>query len=111
MVATNPIIMKSILTTLLFLISFSVAIAKEPPGRVTEILNSGDGKSAKTAFQVYTIDEEYMLLDYLRLNPKMQMLSIIDDEYNDILKVGEMYIYFKMGLNLKYQLAKLFRLG
>jgi len=104
MVKTNPIIMKSIFTTLLFLISFSVAIAKESPGRVTEILNSGDGKTAKTAYEVYSIDEEYQLLEHLKLNPKMQMLSIIDGQYFDILQVGEKQIYFKLISKSKAQI-------
>ena len=77
MVQSSNLTMKSIFTTVLLCLSLSIAIAKEPPIRVTEIINSGDCKTAKTAYEVYSIDEEYQLLEHLKLNPKMQMLSII----------------------------------
>lgn len=96
--------MKSILTALLIFLSLSFSIAKEPPIRVNEIINSGDGKTAKTAYEVYNIDEEYQLLEHLKLNPKMQMLSIIDGQYFDILQVGEMQVYFKLVSKPKAQI-------
>ena len=96
--------MKSILTALLIFLSLSFSIAKEPPIRVTEIINSGDGKTAKTAYEVYNIDEEYQLLNHLKLNPKMQMLSIIDGQYFDILQVGEIQVYFKLISKPKAQI-------
>ncbi|NJK83375.1 MAG: DUF4919 domain-containing protein [Saprospiraceae bacterium] len=96
--------MKSIFTAVLLCLSLSFAIAKEPPIRVTEIINSGDGKTAKTAYEVYSIDEEYQLLEHLKLNPKMQILSIIDGQYFDILQVGEKKIYFKLISKPKAQI-------
>lgn len=104
MVQSNQFKMKSIITVfLIFFISLSFSKAKEPPTRITEILNSGDGKSAKTAFVVYSIDEEYQLLEHLKLNPKIQMLAIIDGEYFDIILVGETPIYFKLVSKTKNQ--------
>ena len=98
MVQSSNLTMKSIFTTVLLCLSLSIAIAKEPPIRVTEIINSGDGKTAKTAY------EEYQLLEHLKLNPKMQMHSIIDGQYFDILQVGEKQIYFKLISKPKAQI-------
>jgi len=88
--------MKTLIIALLLCFSASVIKASFPYERFVNILNSGDGKSAKTAYHVYTIDEEYQLLEALKLNPQMQTLSIIDGQYYDILKVGDKEIYFKL---------------
>lgn len=88
--------MRTLFISFLFCLSASFTNASFPPIRITDILNTGDGKTAKTAYVVYNIEEEYQLLEHLKLNPKMQMLSIIDGEYFDILKVGETNIYFKL---------------
>jgi hypothetical protein len=88
--------MKTFIISILLCFSASFTKAFFPPTRITDILNTGDGKTAKTAYLVYNIDEEYQLLEHLKLNPKMQMLSIIDGQYFDILKVGETNIYFKL---------------
>ncbi len=67
-----------------------------PSESITRILNSGDGKSYHTAYEVYTVDEEYQFIEYLELNPKMQMLTIINGEYFDVLQVGDSLVWFKL---------------
>lgn len=88
--------MKTLIISILLLLSASFSNASFPPTRITDILNTGDGKTAKTAYEVYNIEEEYKILEHLKLNPKVQMLSIIDGQYYDILVVGETQIYFKL---------------
>ncbi len=88
--------MKTLLISILFCLSASFTNASFPPTRIVDILHSGDGKTPNTAYEVYSIEEEYQLLEHLKLNPTMQMLSIIDGQYYDILKVGEKNIYFKL---------------
>jgi len=88
--------MKTLILSVLLCFSATVTIASFPPERILIIQNSGDGKAAKTAYEVYSITEEYKLLEHLKLKPKMQMLSIIDGKYYDILVVGETNIYFKL---------------
>jgi len=88
--------MKTLIFSILLCFSAAVSNASFPTERIATILNSGDGKSAKTAYEVYSIEEEYKLLEHLKLKPKMQMLSIIDGKYYDILVVSETNIYFKI---------------
>tara|TARA_B110000037_G_C16903146_1_gene417036 strand:+ start:469 stop:768 length:300 start_codon:yes stop_codon:yes gene_type:complete len=98
--------MKTLIISIL--LCFYAIKSKEsfPTERIEIIQNSGDGKSFKTAYEVYSIDEEYQLLEHLKLNPTMQMLSIIEGEYYDILKIGETKIYFKIILEPKKQSIK-----
>jgi len=88
--------MKTLIFSILLCFSAAVTDASFSNERIAIIRNSGDGKSAKTAYEVYSIEEEYKLLEHLKLEPKMQMLSIIDGKYYDILVVGETNIYFKI---------------
>ena len=88
--------MKTLILSILLCFSATVTIASFPPERILIIQNTGDGKTAKTAYEVYSIEEEYKLLEHLKLEPKMQMLFIIDGKYYDILVVGETNIYFKL---------------
>ena len=88
--------MKTLILLILLCFSKNVTNASFPPERIVIIQNSGDRKSAKTAYEVYSTEEEYKLLEHLKLEPKMQMLSIIDGKYYDILVVGETNIYFKI---------------
>lgn len=85
----------SILSMLMFFTVFT-ANAFYPSERMVNILNSGDGKSYKTAYEINSIEEEYQLLEHLKLIPTMQMLSIIEGQYYDILVVGDERIYFKL---------------
>jgi len=88
--------MKTLILSILLCFSATVTNASFPPERIVVIQNSGDGKTAKTAYEVYSIEEEYELLKHLKLEPKMQILSIIDGKYYDILVVGGTNIYFKL---------------
>jgi hypothetical protein len=96
MVQPNTFIMKTIIATLLIAIFFSQGLANEPSIRISEILKSGDGKTPETAYIVYSIDEEYRLLTYLGMKPEMQMLSVFEGQYYDILVVEENHIFFKL---------------
>jgi len=88
--------MKTLILSILLCFSATVTIASFPLERILIIQNSGDGKTTKTAYEVYSIEEAYKLLEHLKLEPKMQMLSIIDGKYYDILVVGETNIYFTL---------------
>jgi hypothetical protein len=97
--------MKTLILSIILCLSASITKASFPPERIVDILDSGDGKTAKTAYQVYNVEEEYQLLEYLKLNPKMQMLSIIDGQYYDIIQVGERQIYFQLKLRSNLQIV------
>jgi hypothetical protein len=86
--------MKTIYLLLMLIISASGF--SNPPESIARILKSGDGKSHQTAYEVYTIEEEYQLLAYLKLNPIIQMLCIKEGEYFDILQVEKSLIWFKL---------------
>jgi len=88
--------MKTLILSILLCFSALITYANFPPERIQIIQNSGDGKAAKTTYEVYSIEEEYKLLEHLKLEPKMQMLSLIYGKYYDILVVGETNIYFKL---------------
>jgi len=88
--------MKTLILSILLCFSALITNANFPLERIVIIQNSGDGKSATTAYEVYSIEEEYKLLEHLKLKPKMQMLFIIDGKYYDILVVGKTNIYFKL---------------
>lgn len=79
--------------TLMMVLAFCFA---DQPATINRILNSGDGKSPETAFEVYSITEEYQLIDHLNLTPQVQMLSIIDGQYYDILITKKDRVYFKL---------------
>ena len=89
---------------LLMLKDFSILEEFEQKNPENNSVESLQFENAKTAYEVYSIDEEYQLLEHLKLNPKMQMLSIIDGQYFDILQVGEKQIYFKLISKPKAQI-------
>ena len=74
---------------------------KNPPAEIQRIINSGNGQSIKTAYQVYSIDEEYELMRYLNLKPVMQKLYIEDGIFYDALITNTKTIYFKLIKNKK----------
>ena len=95
--------MKTLLVSTLLVFSASFANASFPPTRIIEILNSGDGKTAQTAFEVYSIEEEYQLFDYLKSNPSLQMLSIIEGQTFDVFLVNDTSVFFKLVSKPKVQ--------
>ena len=76
--------MKTLILLILLCFSATVTNASFPPERIVIIQNSGDGKTAQIAYEVYSVEEEYKLLKHLKLAPKMQSLSSIDGNYYDI---------------------------
>jgi hypothetical protein len=88
--------MKTII--LFFLLSLSVCstFASNPPERILKILDTGDEKPAKKAYKVYSIQEEYDVLEYLKIKPEQQMLIIIDGQFYDVFKAGNKEIYFQI---------------
>lgn len=91
--------MKTVILSFLLSLSIGATFTSNPPERFLNILNTGDGKTAETAYKVYSISEEYELLKHLNLKPHMQLLAIIDGHLYDILQVGETYVYFKLVSN------------
>ncbi len=83
---------------LLIMLAISALVFSNPPESIAQILNSGDGKSCNTAFKVSSIEEEYQVLKYLKLNPRMQMLILFEGQYYDALMVGESVVYFKISI-------------
>lgn len=74
-------------------------------GLLNSIYFSGDGKSAKTAFIVIEISEEYDLLNWLNLRQSEQFLTIKDGYSFDIIKAfnenRETELFFNIDLALK----------
>lgn len=95
--------MKTLLISTLLVFSAFFANASFPPTRIIEILNSGDGKTAQTAYEVFSIEEEYQLLDYLKSNPSIQMLSIIEGQTFDVFLVNDTNVFFKLVSKPKIQ--------
>jgi hypothetical protein len=95
--------MKPLLISTLLVFSAFFANASFPPTRIIEILNSGDGKTAQTAYEVFSIEEEYQLLDYLKSNPSIQMLSIIEGQTFDVFLVNDTNVFFKLVSKPKVQ--------
>lgn len=87
--------MKTIILSFLLSLSACATFASNPTERILKILNTGDGKTAKTAYKVYSIQEEYDILEYLKLQPQMHILKIIDDQYYDVFIVGYKQVYFQ----------------
>jgi len=74
-------------------------------GLLNSIYFSGDGKSAKTAFIIMEISEEYDLIRWLKLKHSKQSLMVEDGYSFDILKVfddnKETELFFNIYLALK----------
>ena len=73
-----------------------VAQSQQTPKDIIRILNSGNGRSIQTAYEVYTIDEEYKLLRFLKLTPIIQKLEIENGIFYDSFKIDSKTIYFKV---------------
>jgi hypothetical protein len=69
---------------------------QEVPKDIIRIMKSGNGRSIETAFEVYTVEEEYKLLRFLKLTPIMQKLDIKDGVFYDSFKIDSRTIYFKV---------------
>jgi hypothetical protein len=55
-------------------------------GLIKSILNSGDGKSAETAYVIVSVHEEYVVLRALHLQPQGQSLAHKGDHSYDVMK-------------------------
>lgn len=87
--------MKSIFTIILYAFSI-IAFSINPPIDIKKILDTGDGKSIETAYKVNSVNEEYLLLDYLKLKSLSQKLIIKDGFFIDAIHTNSKIIYFKI---------------
>ncbi|WP_444660158.1 hypothetical protein [Flavobacterium columnare] len=87
--------MKTLLILLLSLKVFATP-NQDVPKDIIRIMNSGNGRSIETAFEVYTVEEEYKLLRFLKLTPIIQKLDIKDGVFYDSFKIDSRTIYFKV---------------
>jgi len=77
-------------------------------GLISSILASGDGKSAKSAFVVISVDEEYAVLEVLNLRRTIQRHVVIDGANFDILEVekqapaSKFDLYFNIDIPFKW---------
>ena len=94
--------MKTLLI-LSFMLHSLVTPKQDIPKDIILIMNSGNGRSIETAFEVYTIDEEYKMLRFLKLTPIIQKLDIKDGYFYDAVQTKNNTIYFKI---IKRQLPK-----
>jgi G3E family GTPase len=69
---------------------------QEVPKDIIRIIKSGNGRSIETAFEVYTVEEEFKLLRFLKLTPIMQKFDIKDGVFYDSFKTDSRTIYFKV---------------
>lgn len=84
------------MTSLMLLTSF-ILLSQIPPKVISRILKSGNGKSIQTAYQVHSIDEEYQVLTFLKLNPKAQKSQVDNGELYDCFTINsKKTIYFKI---------------
>lgn len=87
--------MKKLLILLLSLQALAMPY-QDIPKDINRILNSGNGRSIKTAFKVNNVDEEYDLLRYFKLVSISQKLIIIDGYFYDAIQTKSNTIYFKI---------------
>ncbi|WP_395058958.1 hypothetical protein [Flavobacterium sp.] len=81
------------------LLSLSIslmAFIPTPPIKINRILKSGNGKSIETAYKVDSVEEEYDVLRFLKLNPIMQKLYIREAYFYDAIITNKGTIYFKI---------------
>ena len=71
-------------------------VAQNQPKNILRIINSGDGKTLETAYQVYSLGEEYEFLRYFKLKTIMNSLLVKDGIYYDAVKTNKKTIYFKV---------------
>jgi hypothetical protein len=81
---------------LLFLSISVMAFISTPPIKINRILKSGNGKSIETAYKVDSVEEEYDLLRFLKLNLIMQKLYIKKGYFYDTIITNKNTIYFKI---------------
>jgi hypothetical protein len=79
-------------------------------GLLKSIIDSGDGKSAKTAYVVISTHEEYVLLQVLGLKPGQQSLHHEDGHNYDVLQAADpksnatVTLYFNVDIPFKHYL-------
>ena len=79
-------------------------------GLLRSIMDSGDGKSAKTAYVVISVHEEYIVLQVLGLRPSQQSVSHQDGHSYDVLEARKqgsdqtVKLYFNVDIPFKHYL-------
>ena len=85
---------------ILFILSLAFnslfSIYANPQIDIKKILVTGDGKSIETANKVNSVNEQYLLLDYLKLKSLSQKLIIKDGFFIDAIHTNSKIIYFKI---------------
>lgn len=82
-------------------------------GLLKSIMGTGDGKSPETAFFVIAVEEEYALLDVMRMNVRGQSLIRKDGHSYDLMRVTdsqsgkEIEFYFNIDRVLGYMEKRL----
>ncbi len=72
-------------------------------GLATSIVASGDGKTAKTAYKVIAVDEEYTILNYIGADLKRQSLQDNCDVMECTLDEKPVVIYFDVTIPLEVE--------
>lgn len=85
-----------ILLILSLLLHSLISSSQNVPKDIIRMMKSGNGRSVETAFEVYTVDEEYKMLRFLKLTPIIQKLDIKEGVFYDSFKIDTRTIYFKM---------------
>ena len=92
-----------------FILNSLITFGNNPPIDIVKIMKSGNGQSIETAYKVYSVDQEYELLHYLKLKPVMQKLHIKVGDFYDAITTTTKTVYFKIikksGLNKKQLLS------
>jgi hypothetical protein len=87
--------------------AFHEAVAR---GLLKSILDSGDGKSAATAYVVISVHEEYIVLQVLGLRPSGQSVVNLDGHSYDVLEtknqnsVAGVKLYFNVDIPFRHYL-------
>lgn len=87
--------MKKVLI-LVFVLFNWLSFSANPPIDIQAILKSGNGKTIQTAYEVNSVDEEYVVLDFLKLKSIGQKLFIKDGFFIDAIQTSTKTIYFKI---------------
>lgn len=64
-------------------------VVEPVPKRIQKIIAKADGMTAETAFKVASIDEEYRVLQALRLQPRSQALVVHRKKPYDVMTVTD----------------------
>ncbi|HMC32536.1 MAG TPA: DUF4919 domain-containing protein [Candidatus Angelobacter sp.] len=87
--------------------SFHKAVVQ---GLLRSIMDSGDGKTARTAYVVISVHEEYIVLQVLGLRPSQQSVSHQDGHSYDVLEAKKqgsdqtVKLYFNVDIPFKHYL-------